>query len=56
MHTHIYSTTDTSTHIYRTSSQGIESQADVFWSRRSERRPGEEIHVWNGEWQEVGVD
>jgi len=35
-----------------TCSQGVKTQADLFWSRRSKRRPGEDVHVWNGEWQE----
>jgi len=31
-----------------TCSQGIKTQAELFWSHGSERRPGEDVHVWNG--------
>jgi len=27
------------------------TQADIFCSRHSERRPGEDAHAWNVEWQ-----
>jgi len=35
-----------------TSTQGTKDESDIFWSRRSKRWPGEDVHVWNGKWRE----
>jgi len=32
-----------------TSSQGVKTQAGVFWSCHLERRPREDVQVWNEE-------
>jgi len=32
--------------------QDVKTQADVFWSGRTKRWPGEDVHVWNGKWRE----
>jgi len=32
--------------------KGTKDAADLLWSRRSKRWPGEDVHVWNGKWRE----
>jgi len=35
-----------------TSTQGTKDEADVFWTHRWKRWPGEDTHFWNGNWRE----